>query len=219
MTKDWWGFDTQLKTWVYLDRSVTNNQPEFGHLPLIFVDCKSERPFEVIRDYWKEPRFIFEGRVQELRPEESQSVIDGLKTKVHQYKGLVQRYVSKLVSESKSSLVDSSLNNEAHHFQREKLSPEAIRAMYAKEYSDDAWSEVISYVAQMNQLEIRDHGKCNEYITRNGLWHRYPNIRAMNDHGYGHELEGITRTAYRLVCKIINLQNSHGAPLLHSRKY
>jgi hypothetical protein len=59
MTMDWWGFETQLKHWLYLNRAITNNQPSYGHLPLIFVDCKNEDILEVSRGDWREPHFIY----------------------------------------------------------------------------------------------------------------------------------------------------------------
>jgi hypothetical protein len=219
MTKDWWGFETQLKTWVYLDRTITNNQPQYTRIPLMFVNCKKEQAFEVNRSDWDEPRFIFEGRVPALLPNESLGVLCEFKDKVDAYKALIKPYKLNPNRQTENILDDFAFQSESLSLHTRKLSQEQIRKRYAREYSDEAWSQIMSYVALMNDLGIRDQGKCNEHITRANLWHIFPNIRAMNDLGFGREIEGITRTAYRLVCELINLQNNFGAPLLHSRKY
>ena len=219
MTKDWWGFETQLKTWVYLDRTITNNQPQYAHILLMFVNCKTEQAFEVDRSDWVEPRFIFEERVPALLPKESLDALYEFKDKVVTYKALIKPHEFTPHRQTKSILDDFAFQSESLSLQTEKLSQEQIRKRYAREYSDEAWSQIMSYAALMKDLGIRDQGKCNEHITRANLWHTFPNIRAMNDHGYGREIEGITRTAYRLVCELINLQSNFGAPLLHSRKY
>jgi hypothetical protein len=219
MAKDWWGYDKHLKTWVYLDRSITNNQPEYAYLPFLFLACASENIFEVSTAHWNESRFVFEGRMPELLPNISLSELEVFKTKVNIYKSLLKTKAFNSPRQSTSVFDIFSSPQESRSIQRKKLSPEQIREKYGKEYSDEAWSEVISYVALMKKLGIQDQGKCNEYITRALLWDEFSNIRAMNDHGYGREIEGITRKAYRLVCELMNLDSGFGAPLLHSRQY
>jgi hypothetical protein len=219
MASDWWGYETQLKHWVYLNREIINNQPDYGHLSLVFVDCQTEQILDVSRDEWKEPRFVYEGQMTKIYPNIGLNELQGFKSKLSSYKNLVSSYG--FPSDKKPSVGLNELipTSSSINFIDEPLSPEQIRTKFAKEYSDDAWSEVISYVALMVKLDLRHQGKCNEYITQLDLWHKFPNIRAMNDHGYAYEIEGITPTAYRLVCEVINLHNIVGAPLQHSRKY
>lgn len=212
LAEEWWGYDTESKTWVFLDRTHPNNVPAPTNKPLIFLDCVSSSPFEVQRKDWNPPRFIYEGVIEHELPDLDLNELTAYKNSVNDFRALLKQQLS---HHSRSQLaVAPPISIESV-----KLSPEQIRSRYADGYSDDAWGEIISYVALMNRLGIRDQGKCNEYITRAGLWDEYPNIRAMNDHGYGREIEGITRSAYSLVCKLINLKNGFGAPLLQSRKY
>lgn len=274
--KDWWGYDNELNTWVYLDRSIINNQPNHSHLQLIFVNCRDETTFNVNTKEWNEPRFQYE-KVFLTEKDDDSEILNSFKTKVSFYRSIVkplehrpQVRVNEAVSDrnvcssanqnkplsngllswigtlpqseqkemiawiegkSSSPISDNKTFRTIKKIspvkrsstqplsQKTTITPEEIRELYAQNYSDCAWGEVISYVALMERLGIRDQGKCNEHITRTRQWDSFPNIRAMNDHGYGREFEGITRSAYSLVCKLINLQNGNGAPLLQSRKY
>ncbi|MCW8093215.1 hypothetical protein [Alteromonas sp. ASW11-130] len=209
---EWWGYDTQRKTWVYLDRTHANNAPDSSNKPLVFVDCDNLSLFEVQRKDWNPPRFIYEGAVPEELSDVDLSQLTAFKNNISAIKACLSQRTS-------YQSPPTPITPPRTHTESIRLTPEQIRARYAQGYCDQAWSEIISYVALMKRLGIRDQGKCNEYITRADLWDEYSNIRAMNDHGYGRELEGITRSAYALVCKLINLQNGFGAPLLHSRKY
>jgi hypothetical protein len=220
MAKDWWGFETQLKTWVYLDRTIINNQPKHTDLPLMFVDCKTEQAIKVNRSDWQEPRFVFEGRVPAILPNESLDVLHEFKYKVDAYKALIKPYeIKPKVASIKRETAWMKPYECKPQRQTEKLSPEQIRKEHKTNYSDEAWNEVISYVALMMELEISDQGRCNEHITKARLWHKYPNIRAMNNHGYPRSIEGITPSAYKLVCELIDLKKKSGSPLLESRKY
>ena len=82
--KDWWGYDNELNTWVYLDRSIINNQPNHSHLQLIFVNCRDETTFNINTKEWNEPRFQYE-KVFLAEKDDDSEILYSFNTKVSFY--------------------------------------------------------------------------------------------------------------------------------------
>ena len=87
--KDWWGYDNELNTWVYLDRSIINNQPNHSHLQLIFVNCRDETTFNINTKEWNEPRFQYE-KVFLAEKDDHSEILNSFKTKVSFYRSIVK---------------------------------------------------------------------------------------------------------------------------------
>lgn len=211
MSEEWWGYDTQKQSWVFLDRTFKNNKPEFKHLPLIFVDCHEGVTYEIARKDWEKPRFLYEAEAIKLLDEVEMKKINTLKINKEKYQKIINKLDAKKV-EHENEIVGGSISVK-------KYTPEEIRKMYCNGMQDDEWLEIISYVSLMKKNNIKDQGVMNEYISRNRLWNNFPIIRSMNDHGYGIEIAGITPKAYKIVCKLIDMHTGLGNPLLGSRKY
>jgi hypothetical protein len=94
--------------------------------------------------------------VTQLYPIANLSDLQEFKTKVDTYRTIVSSYGLPSDKKSTNGLFDLILPPVSANYLDKSLSSEQIRARYAKKYTDEAWGEVISYVALMKELGIRE---------------------------------------------------------------
>lgn len=80
-------------------------------------------------------------------------------------------------------------------------------------------SQVLEYIKIYKNESFEKHWETNNYITNNNLWDSFSEIRSLNDHGDHKRIPGILPKFYRIVCEILNIGSSNGAPLDKSEKY
>ena len=85
--------------------------------------------------------------------------------------------------------------------------------------SDIAWQQVKEYVSIYRDNSFTKHHEVNNYITNNGLWGRFTEMRSMNDHGNDKVVKGITRMYFRLICELLKITGEDGDPLINAEKY
>ncbi len=85
--------------------------------------------------------------------------------------------------------------------------------------SSEEASQVLEYIKIYKKESLEKHWEVNEYITSNSLWGRFSEIRSLNDHGDSKRIPGILPKFYAIVCKILEITSSNGAPLDKSEKY
>ncbi len=85
--------------------------------------------------------------------------------------------------------------------------------------SDKAWEQVKEYVSIYRDNSFSKHHEVNNYITNNGLWGRFSEMRSMNDHGNDKVVRGITRMYFRLICELLKITGGDGDPLIKAEKY
>lgn len=79
--------------------------------------------------------------------------------------------------------------------------------------------EVELYVAIFREHDFRDHWQVNEWISANGRWGVFPNIRSFNDHVLAKGVRGIRPRFFARVCNVLGLREFDGSPLLTSTPY
>ncbi|MFT6907932.1 MAG: hypothetical protein ACJAS1_004620 [Oleiphilaceae bacterium] len=121
-----------------------------------------------------------------------------------------------ILKQAEVYLHDKSCSMQSH---ASKPSPTVIRNRYGYGITDDQWNDILLYCNEMRDNGYRDQGGFNEYLTQTKQWNKFLYIRAWNDHGYCRKIRGITRSAYKLVCHLMNLTNGGGNPLIASEKY
>ncbi|MCE7556445.1 hypothetical protein [Aliivibrio fischeri] len=87
------------------------------------------------------------------------------------------------------------------------------------ELDSSTFNEILAYVTMFVQLRFKEHWQVNNLISKMNSWNQYPNIRSINTHRNGKEVEGIYPEYYALVCEILNIMGDNGTPLVHSRRY
>jgi len=63
------------------------------------------------------------------------------------------------------------------------------------------------------------HIQVNEYITGKNLWHQFPTIRSLNDHGEYRNIPGIQPKYFEIICRILKISGENGRPLDSFRAY
>lgn len=115
-------------------------------------------------------------------------------------------WLNKYAGETKSQTNNISIKYEAQ-----------LKAEY--KVSDSAWDQVVKYISIFRDESFTKHHQVNEYITKNELWDKFPEMRSINNHGKSKSVRGITPTYFKLVCKILEITGDDGAPLIKSEKY
>lgn len=216
----WWGFSVN-HGWVYLDRNLPVNQSP--STKLLFVRCDRDEVFEISREDWEEPAFLFEARVKELAANNHkfQSSIQHLNTfkrRENEYVSTVRFYIEARAAQKYHSEQSVYVPTPTLFIKR---TPEQVRVFLKSyyDYNDDEWTEIIRYCAWMKEKEFVKQSQLNNYITRTQNWDDFKAIRALNDHGYGSLIKGISREAYKAVCQILEMKRGDGSPLMHSQRY
>lgn len=80
-------------------------------------------------------------------------------------------------------------------------------------------SQVLEYIKIYKNESFEKHWQANNYITNNNLWDSFSEIRSLNDHGDHKRIPGILPKFYGIVCQLLNIGGSNGAPLDKSEKY
>lgn len=81
-------------------------------------------------------------------------------------------------------------------------------------------TELANYIAIFHKIGAEEHHEVNEYISLNGLWDEFREIRSLNNHGRGKEkIRGIYPKYYREVCQRLKLKRGSGSPLQDSNRY
>ena len=80
-------------------------------------------------------------------------------------------------------------------------------------------SQVLEYIEIYKRELFEELWQVNRYITNNNLWDSFSEIRSLNDHGDHKRIPGILPRFYGIVCKVLNVSGSNGAPLDKSEKY
>ena len=79
--------------------------------------------------------------------------------------------------------------------------------------------EIQKYIDIYRSKGLRAHFQVNEYITRNDLWHQFPTIRSLNDHGDFKNIQGIQPKYFEIICQILNISGENGRQLDAYRHY
>ncbi|MDA0135804.1 hypothetical protein L2D36_25890 [Vibrio harveyi] len=87
------------------------------------------------------------------------------------------------------------------------------------ELDSSTFNEILAYVTMFVQLRFKEHWQVNNVISKTNSWHQYPNIRSINTHRNGKQVEGIHPEYYALICEILDITGDNGTPLVHSRRY
>ena len=67
--------------------------------------------------------------------------------------------------------------------------------------------------------DFKEHHQINNYISENNLWHQFPTIRSLNDHGPHKEIKGIQPKYFAIICQILKISGGNGLPLDSYKKY
>jgi|GEM_PF-2694752 len=79
--------------------------------------------------------------------------------------------------------------------------------------------QVEKYIDIYKNNSFKEHFEVNHYISENNLWGDFTAIRSLNDHGENKGILGILPKFYSVVCDILGITGSDGAPLEKSARY
>ena len=79
--------------------------------------------------------------------------------------------------------------------------------------------EIQKYIDIYRSKGFRAHFQVNEYITCNDLWHKFPIIRSLNDHGDFKNIQGIQPKYFEIILQILNISGENGRQLDAYRHY
>ena len=79
--------------------------------------------------------------------------------------------------------------------------------------------EINEYVKIYRENSFSKHFEVNQHITINGLWHNFPKIRSLNDHGVSKDIPGVEPKYFSVICHLLGISGEDGAPLQSYRKY
>jgi hypothetical protein len=96
--------------------------------------------------------------------------------------------------------------NDSNEVLQNPLSPEEIE-------------EIQRYIGIYKTEGLHAHFQVNEYITANDLWHQFPKIRSLNDHGDFKNIHGIQPKYFQIICHLLNISGGNGRPLDAYRTY
>ena len=85
--------------------------------------------------------------------------------------------------------------------------------------SDEEFKELQQWIKIYRKNNCKDHYEVNNYISRNNLWDKFPNIRSKNTHDNGYVADGIHPNFYEIICKALDISGANGTPLIDWRSY
>lgn len=80
-------------------------------------------------------------------------------------------------------------------------------------------NEIKKYIDLFKDNKFKEHYEVNNYITKNGFWNDFSNIRSLNDHGIYKEIPGILPKFYAIVCKELEIDGAGGTSLDKANRY
>ena len=85
--------------------------------------------------------------------------------------------------------------------------------------STEEIEEIQRYIEIYQTEGLCVHFQVNEYITSNDLWHKFPTIRSLNDHGEFKNIQGIQPEYFAIICHLLKISGENGRPLDAYRAY
>lgn len=80
-------------------------------------------------------------------------------------------------------------------------------------------AEIEEYINIFKRFNFHRHHEVNNYITKNRLWSKFPNIRSENTHENGAVVDGIYPKYFAIVCRLVGMEYGGGSNLIKSERY
>jgi hypothetical protein len=96
---------------------------------------------------------------------------------------------------------------------------EELSLKFEYKLTDKSWKQVKEYASIYRKNSLTKHHEVNNYITSNGLWGNFSEMRSMNDHGNEKVVKGITEMYFKLICELLEITGGNGDPLIKAEKY
>ncbi|HEX5272720.1 MAG TPA: hypothetical protein VFW33_19620 [Gemmataceae bacterium] len=85
--------------------------------------------------------------------------------------------------------------------------------------SDQERCEVERYVEIFRRKGFKKHWQVNDWIGCFDSWDNFRSIRAINDHVVAKGLQGIQPKFFAIVCRLLEINDFDGSPLIKSTTY
>jgi len=85
--------------------------------------------------------------------------------------------------------------------------------------SADETNQLAEYLWIFTENDMSEHWEVNRYISDNGLWDNFTDIRSKNTHRNGHSTPGIAPKYFAIVCKVLEIDSGGGTALEEYERY
>ncbi len=111
------------------------------------------------------------------------------------------------------------LRNKMTKEEKERINSFDYSLLSGYKLSSQEIDQLKKYMTIYIDHDFSEQKFANSYITKNELWHKFPDIRSLNEHGDHKDVPGILPRIYSITCEILDLTKGNGKPLTGFHKY